>query len=544
MSLAVFSALLYLLSFPVSSFNCSPWPLIFIALVPFFIYLEKTRSLLHVAAAGALFGALVSVGMAYWIFNAMVWEYGLPVISTIIFMLFGLMLPHALMYGVYGLAYRFLRGTITGPRGLIMFYAIMVPSLWIFIDFSRELIPVTVPWGPVGYAVQPCNLFMQMADITGLHGVTFLVVMINSITRYLCSDVDWNTIRQIESFSAALRGAFKYMARNRAAFSLLLCGILVPLAYGAIRLPAVRQMIERERSAGKEIAAIIVQPNFSQDERWKDSGFMDRVNVCMGLTGRCGGLKKDSTGESEKWSGGAPKHGGFVVWPETVLNTEGMVDTGLFSFIQSRLDDGHILVAGGVRREIGSSGVYNSAYIVSRAEGVTFYDKNILLPYSETAPFGQLFGKYYTAPSEFLPGRTPSAARTDEGIIGLSICFEAVYPWYVRRSVRDGARVLVNISNDGWFGRTSEPGMHLRHASVRAVETRRFMVRASNNGYSAVISPTGEIVRRSGLFTRECIRDDIVMPGSKTIYTLLGDWIIYAAAGVLGATLAGFIIKK
>jgi apolipoprotein N-acyltransferase len=544
MYLAGLSALLYVLSFPLTSHDVAPWPLIFISLAPLFICLEKSGPPARVFLAGALWGALMSLGMAYWLVYAMIWQYGTSVVTAVIFMIFGLMLPHGIIFGVFGLMYRFFRDNIFGPRRMLLFYAITAPFLWIVTEFTRELIPLLVPWGFAGYALQPCNLFMQMADFTGLYGISFTVVMINAVIAYLCRGLDFRAIRLFFSGAGLFDRAGRWIAQSRIPLVVLAAAVSIPLLYGAVRRNEVRQMLESEIASGKGVAATIVQANFTQDERWMEDGFMDRVNVCMGLTGKCGALRPAQGGEPGEGRDDAPGHAGFVVWPETVLNSQGMVNSRLFSFIQSRLDGSRILVAGGVRRGIDTDGVYNSAFMVSRGEGITFYDKNILLPYSETAPFGSILGNFYTAPAEFLRGDTPPAARTDAGIIGLSICFEAVYPWFVRRSVRDGAKALINISNDGWFGKTSEPAVHLRHASVRAIESRRFMVRASNNGYSAVISPTGEITRRSGLFTRECIDEKIVMLDSMTFYSLLGDWIIYAAAAALAAMLAFFIVKK
>lgn len=544
MRLAGISAILFLLSFPVACCEFAPWPLIFIALMPFFISLERADTYARSFAAGALWGAVISIGMAYWLVNAMIGEYGAPVLTAAVFMALACVLPHGILYGMFGLMYRFLKNSIFNPERQLLFYALALPSLWIMLEYVREIVPVMVPWGSPGYALQPWNLYMQMADIAGLHGITFTVLIVNAVTACLCRDLDWITAWRAFSKPGFFGRAGAYISRSRAPLILLLCAIILPLLYGAVRRPQVRQMAEREHAAGKELVATIVQPNFTQDERWQDAGFMDRVNVCMGLTGRCGALAGTRNAASGTDGNDAAERAGFVIWPETVLNAGRMVNSGLFSFITSRLSGSRVLVAGGVRREIGTGGVYNSAYIVSGREDVTFYDKNVLLPYSETAPFGRIFGAYYTAPSEFLQGATPPAARTDAGIIGLSICFEAVYPWHVRRSVRDGAGLLVNISNDGWFGRTSEPVMHLRQASVRAIENRRFMVRASNNGYSAIITPAGEVIAKSRLFTRECINGGIVMLRSMTPFTLLGEWIIYAAAGVLVAMLAVFIVKK
>ena len=104
--------------------------------------------------------------------------------------------------------------------------------------------------------------------------------------------------------------------------------------------------------------------------------------------------------------------------------------------------------------------------------------------------------------------------------------------------------VLVNISNDGWFGRTSEPVLHLRQAALRAVENRRYLVRASNNGYSAVISPAGERVAISGLFSRECLSAEILPLPARSWYTILGDWIVYLSAGIVALMMGLIIMRK
>lgn len=517
---AIISVILYLLSFPVAAFDFSLWPFVFIALVPFFISLDRTDAVPKQFALGAVWGAIMSLGMGYWLFCAMIWQYGTSVITSVIFMIAGLALPHALLFGIFAVIYGLLR------ERKLLFYLLAVPSLWIVMEYSRELVPLLVPWGLVGYALQPWNLFIQAADITGIYGLSFMVVMINGAAAYLCRDA---TPEKAMVFlrEPGLAGRLKiFMVENSRILAVMACIIIVPLAYGSVRRFMIQDELSREHAAGKGIPITIVQANFTQGERWQEAGFMERINVCLGLTGRC-------------HSGG-----GIVVWPETVLNSQGMVRSGLFEHIRSRMYGADLLVAGGVRWAIGMKGVYNTAYLVSGKDGETFYDKNILLPYAELAPFGPVLGDFYTAPTEFLGGETPPAARTGTGTIGLSICFESVYPWHVRRSVASGARCLVNISNEGWFGRSSEPPLHLRQASLRAVENRRYMARASNNGYSAIISPTGEIGRVSGLFSRQCVTGSILMLESKTIYTMLGDWVLYAAAAVLLILLGAALVKK
>ena len=395
---AIISVILYLLSFPVTAYDFSLWPLAFIALVPFFISLDRTDSVPVQFALGAAWGTVISLGMAYWLVYAMIWQYGTSVVTAVVFMIAGLALPHALVFGAFAVMYGLLR--VRKP----WFYLFAIPSLWVLMEYSRELIPLLVPWGLAGYALQPWNLFVQAADIAGVYGLSFMVVMINAAIAYLCRDASLKSV--VTSLrQPGLDGRLRLFAiGNRRVLAIMACVMILPPAYGAVRRHMIQDEMSLERAAGREIPITIVQANFTQDERWRDSGFMDRVNVCLGLTGRCHSGR------------------GIVVWPETVLNSQGMVRSGLFEFIRSRMSGADLLVAGGVRRAIGRSGVYNTAYLISEKGGETFYDKNVLLPYAELSPFGPVLGSFYTAPTEFLGGDTPPAALTGAGMIGMTVC--------------------------------------------------------------------------------------------------------------------------
>ena len=185
---AIISVILYLLSFPVTAYDFSLWPLAFIALVPFFISLDRTDSVPVQFALGAAWGTVISLGMAYWLVYAMIWQYGTSVVTAVVFMIAGLALPHALVFGAFAVMYGLLR--VRKP----WFYLFAIPSLWVLMEYSRELIPLLVPWGLAGYALQPWNLFVQAADIAGVYGLSFMVVMINAAIAYLCRDASLKSV--------------------------------------------------------------------------------------------------------------------------------------------------------------------------------------------------------------------------------------------------------------------------------------------------------------------------------------------------------------
>lgn len=530
MLLSPVSVALSLISFPLTQYDFSLWPLAFFCLTPLFHYLDRAGSARKLFQAGFIWGSLMSLGLAYWLFYAMVWQYGTPVAASLLFMLIGLMLPHGLVYGLFALMYGLLK------KEGALFRLLVVPSLWIVAEYSREAIPLLVPWGFIGYALQPWNILVQAADITGLYGLSFLAVMVNSCILLIWLRVDGERLKAARTIPAVIREIRQACVALRLPLAAVSALIIAALCYGAVRRHMIRSDIAASLARGNGIPVSIAQGNFTQSERWNDAGFVERLNVSVGLSERC--RSRSVNGET------AERHS-LIVWPETILNAQAQITGGLFAYLRSRIGPDVTLIAGGVRKGPAGQGVYNTAYIVSDndAENIGYYDKNILLPYAETSPFGSFLGDFYTAPAAFLPGDTPPAVRTGAGTAGLSICFEAVYPGHVSRSVRDGARYLVNISNDGWFGRTSEPVLHLRQAALRAVESRRYLVRAANNGFSAIISPDGGIIR-TGLFTTECLKGEIVPIESKTLYTLLGDWVVYGAVAALVLSLGGILFRK
>ncbi|MFP4453418.1 MAG: apolipoprotein N-acyltransferase [Desulfobacterales bacterium] len=227
--------------------------------------------------------------------------------------------------------------------------------------------------------------------------------------------------------------------------------------------------------------------------------------------------------------------GGVIVWPETVLNHPEALAGPFFADMTRMLGKQNLLIAGGLKRK--PRGVHNSIYVLDGGHPRQRYDKHILLPYSERAPaVGPLF-RFYDAPDRFIPGTTPACLDTSSGRVGMSVCFEILYPGYIRRSVRQGAEFLVNVSNDSWFGDSVMPGAHLRAARARAVETGRWLLRASNSGISAVIAPDGSVTAESDLFRAQRISGSFAPLTGTTVYTQGGEWLFFFTLTVLAVGL-------
>ncbi len=266
------------------------------------------------------------------------------------------------------------------------------------------------------------------------------------------------------------------MAAGMGMISLFLAG---PILYGKTRMETVHNMIAHSADKGLAMKALLVQGNFNLMDRWSGMGFYRRIQKYLEMTGT-------TTNTYSKR---------IVVWPETVLNAVSHLDDVFFAEIMQHIGPNTVLISGGLKEDTSTGGIFNSAYLISGNSGVMRYDKHILLPYAETLPLMDILGSYYTAPHQFQAGSSPGRFQTDHGNVGISICFEILYPDYIRKTVANGAEFLANISNDAWFGKTSMPHMHLNAGLMRAIENRRYLLRASNSGISAVIAPDGRILR-------------------------------------------------
>ena len=509
------------LVFPLAFSPISQWWLAFIVQIPFFYALAQTSDWKARVGCGLLWGTGHSIAMGYWLFYALVNHYDKTLGLSILFFGLCVALPLALIYGFFALCFHFLY------RSGVFFFALAIPSMWILLDFIKEQVPFLIPWGTLGYAAVPLTRFFQIADIVGIYGLTFLLVMINGlICEWVVSHGRRIDLSGAEgsTFTFSFKGFLSQIAGKRALSVMLAIGL--PCVYGMVRFDRFQQVAAVSLKTDQALEATLVQGNFSLKDRWSGMGFQHRVGTYLRYS-----------------SCDMPVSRHIIVWPETVLNESGKVNDDLFRQIALVIGPRALLVTGGLRRDDAGKGVYNSAYFISGDGRLQWYDKHILLPYAEESPVDGVLGGYYNAPAEFAVGRTPALVETPLATIGASICFESLYPSAVRRTVKAGAGLLINISNDSWFGKSAMPFVHLDSARVRAVENRRFMLRTSNSGISAMISPTGCLLKCSGLFTRESLNGRVAELSGLSFYSRYGDWILIVAVLVLMSSLFGIILR-
>ncbi len=497
------SSLLLALSFPDASLCfCA-----FLFLVPLMSALSRKKvTILRAFSLGMLWALCTAACTAFFIFHAIMVHYDKGFLTALFFFLTALVLPYGLIYGSFTAA------TVLLRQKNKFLAIIMPPALWVLAEYLIEILPFTIPWITLGHAIVSWSAWSQVADITGPYGLSFMVILTNSLI-YHCFSL-------LKERGATFKKFLPLKKEELAAAGFLALLLIVPPVYGTIRM----SMLQTGEKQGSSLKARIIQGNFSSRERWSGS-FSRRINTYGRLTAE--GIKN-----KEKPA--------IVLWPETVLNNPRETTPELFARLSSLLPENTTLIAGGVRKNHPGKETFNTAYVL-RSDSLSWYDKQILLPFGETGDVFPLLGTYYQAPSRFNRGKGRKTVNTTAGPGGFSICFEIVYPKHVRNSVRQGALFLVNMSNDAWFGPRVMPRLHLNIARLRAIENRRSVLRASNSGISALIDRRGNITAKTSLFKKESVGGSFQLYGVKTIYTRIGDWPVLLSLLIIAILLFFFI---
>lgn len=475
----------------------------------FFLHmLLNTSNIKQSFIGGFLFGLLFALATGKGVLFASLVHYGKTPMFATIFFAIAVAIPTGSLFGLFSAMVCFLEEKGHFHRLLA------IPSIWTLLEYTREIIPISIPWANAGYSMMPILKYVQFADITGVYGVSFIMVASSSAGAGLFEDM----AKEKDKIPTDL---IKKKWKEASIFAVLL---FIPIVYGHLRIKNIENKIN---DFGKPVFSACVQGNYSPSDRWKGLDFFGRLSTYESMTTDV--LRK--------------KQGlGIILWPESVLNMSDDSSYGIFDDLSGLIGKDSILVSGGKRK--GAGGFFNSAYLITGKGSVSAYDKNLLLPYAEKSSASFKLGNFEAAPDVFLAGRTRPFVNAGELDLGMSICLEDLYPWYIRKSVNLGADILVNISADDWFGNTGSSEMHLDAARMRAIENRRYMVRCANSGISAIISATGEIEKRTSLFERESISGISYLLKHQSIYSGTGDVVIVFSALIIAFSFARIIFSK
>jgi len=475
--LAAISGLMLTAIFPPLSIDWLAW----VSLIPLLLSLRGKSSIVAIEL-GLITGLVHYLTLIYWIIVVLS-HYGNlnPLLSSFALLLLCLYLA------VYAALFALIWNSLKGDR-LSSFWGACV---WVALEYARAYIMTGFPWCLIGYSQYLRLALIQVSDISGVYGVSFIIVLANLILYHALFTPHTQRRRPV-----ALR----------VIFLALLMGCILAYGYHSTK-------VKTETTATESrIRVVIVQGNVDQSIKWNPAYQKKTVALYRELSIESGGFRPD-----------------LIVWPETALPFffQDRTDLSREVFDVARKTDSSILFGSPAYEKDGKGITYhNRAYIVSEDRVLDYYDKVHLVPFGEYVPLRRylpFIQRVVPAAGDFSSGKNLRPIRAADLRLGTIICFEAIFPEISRELATQGAQLLVNLTNDAWFGRTGAPHQHLSMAVFRCVENGLSMARAANTGISAFILANGKIVSESPLFDREVLKGELDVNRTTTFYSQFGD---------------------
>jgi apolipoprotein N-acyltransferase len=493
-----------MLSFPWYDMEWLAW----IAFVPL---LTVTRGMRLRSAFiwGWISGCAGYLGILRWIPHTMINYGGVPAPMS-----YGILLLLAIYVGLYvGV---FTVGWTWSAREWSPGTMLLVPALWVALEWIRAQAFSGFPWASLGYSQYLNRPLIQIAELASVYGVSFALVLGNMII--------------VQLLYGATQQQWKRVGLPCALAILCLAAIW---GYGGWRLHQASTATATDQA---DLGIALLQGNIEQQLKWDQAAREAIFSIYRGLTLEAAADPKVD----------------LIIWPEAATPFF-FANDRLFQARQLHLaqDAGRPLLFGSpTYAQDGDQDVmYNSAFLVG-PDGMLQgrYDKIHLVPFGEYIPLRRLLfflDKLVQGIGDFRSGETYTVMAMPQGRFAVLICFEVIFPDLVRHFAQRGAQFLVNITNDAWFGYSPASYQHLSMVVFRAVENRLPVVRAANTGISAVIDATGRIRQQTDLFVRAWIKDRItIAEGRTTFYTRRGDLFAYGCVLLTALALVWGIIRS
>ena len=455
---------------------------------------------------GFLFGVgLYSVSL-YWIFIAM-YHYGeVPAWGSFL--------------GVAVVVF-FLSAYVGAAASLAVFlsqYApvwVVFPMAWVGQDFVRTYFPFGgFPWSSLGYSQSASIHLLQILDLTGIYGLTFLILLGNVFFGEL-----WLWFQKREKFP-------------KACFVMGVLLFSLSLIYGSYRY-------HREKTEAAKyptLKVVLIQGNIAQEDKWIEEKVEEILARHMAMSEEATQDRKPT----------------LILWPEAaypVVMPPDMKRVRLLNDLTVPLLMGVVSYRGTIPKDWPPSPddtdftLYNSAFLISPGGLIEdHYEKIHLVPLGEYVPMGRLLfflNKIVPSISSFTAGQALNLMSVREHKFGVTICYEDLFPSISRGFTEKGADFLVNLTNDGWYEKSSALYQHFDFSRFRAIENRRSMVRVTNTGITGVFSPTGEVIAEAPLFQQSILTVDVPVGGELSLYTRFGDFFAWGCVVTLGLLLVG-----
>ena len=487
---AVLGGALLALSFP----KFDLYPLAWFALFPFLVSLYG-KPVGAAFRSGLLMGVVYFFGTQYWIYHSMHYYGGMGFVPS-----FFVVLLLSLYMSLYTAAFSALFAMKIKTTRLPAM--VLSPLFWVSLEFARSYALTGFPWSSIGYSQYKFLHAIQFADITGIYGVSFLVLAVNGAL----ADIFIMKKREQEMPLYTPYGTvLGYVALALAFFGIV--------GYGYLRL--------EETRAGSPLKVSVVQGSIEQDVKWDPAYQGEVLRIYNGLT-----------------ASASMERPALIVWPETAIPFYWERDRALTeSLIEfQRKLDAHLLFGAITVKEETPQGIRlaNSAVLLDREGRVSYkYDKIHLVPFGEYVPLRRLLffvDRLAVGIGDYAPGESYLKAETPFGSFGTMICYEIIFPGLVRKFYSKsggGGDFIVTITNDAWFGTTNGPYQHWSMAVFRAIENRKPVIRAANTGISGFIDSSGRVLAKTGLFERRVLTSEIRTDRTGTFYSRYGDLFSY-----------------
>jgi len=476
--LALASGVLLSLSFPKFGHASVAW----LSLAPLFVALAGATPR-RGALLGYVAGASSGVGLLYWT-AFVVSEHGgqsLPVGFAVMLLLAAAWAVVTAGFG--GLASLWVRAF--GVRAVLL-----MPVIWVATELLRTRTYFRFPWCLLGYSQYAHPSHVQLASVFGVYGVSFVIAMVSALVAYAL----------LEPLPARKKGA------ALAAVGLVLGSWL----YGS-------WVLARPLPPGATLRVALVQPSIRQEDKWRPELLRANLERHFELT-------EAQASEAR-----------LVVWPESAVPYLLEVNPALAGRLRAltRQHDQYLLFGNDDRdlSEQGEDRAYVGAKLLTPGGDIgARYRKIQLVPFGEFVPLKALFtlgGRISAQVVARVGGFTPGTEHTIGDVDGVGtgplICYEVIFPNLVRGFVTEGAELLVNMTNDAWYGTSSAPYQHFSATVLRAVESGRYVVRAANTGISAIVDPRGRVLAKTRLFEPAVLVEDVRAMSHLTPYARYGD---------------------
>ena len=475
--LAILCGLLLTASFAPLNMDWMAW----VFLIPLFVSL-KNKSPRDSFKLGGIAGLSHYITLMYWIIVVLSYYGGLNPVFAL-----GALLLLSLYLALYIACFALIWNTVQKDR----LAPLLAAGSWVALEYTRTHVMTGFPWCLLGYSQYLRLPLIQISDIAGVYGISFLIVMVNVAIFKLVFFSRPDTIRARATETGIV---------------ILLIGLTLLYGYNSLG---------RKADAASDVNVLriaVAQGNIDQSLKWNPELQEETLALYRNLSERSAGFK--------------PK---LIIWPETALPFFFQNNTALSREVfrvAEKMNSNILFGSPAYTKDSKGMRYYNRAYLISDKTIYNYYDKVHLVPFGEYVPlkrFLPFVNQLVPAAGDFSSGDNVKPISAADLRIGPIICFEAIFPDISRKHAKQGARLLVNLTNDAWFGRTSAPYQHLSMAVFRCVETALPMARAANTGISAIILPTGKIVSRGGLFVREVLCEELSLNHAKTFYSQFGD---------------------